>query len=55
MGRPKVNIPKLREYSTTEWLEFERQVLEAIEREVQALREARTERASGKRGRRRRR
>lgn len=55
MGRPKVNIVKLREWDTSSFLEFEAEVLGAIRREEEARRQERLEAEGGKKKKRRRR
>ncbi|MBC7286866.1 MAG: hypothetical protein H5T86_02255 [Armatimonadetes bacterium] len=54
MGRPKVNIDRLRQFDRTEWLEFEAQILAAIEQEQAQRMSQRQEEGQKKRGRRRR-
>ena len=54
MGRPKVNIAKLRELDTSAFLEFEAEVLGAIQREEEARRQARLEEQGTKKKKKRR-
>ncbi len=54
MGRPKVNLDRLRQFDRTEWLEFEREVLAAIEQE-QAERLRQRQEEGKKKGKKRRR
>jgi hypothetical protein len=54
MGRPKVNVAKLKEIDSSRFLEFENEVLEAIAREERERRQEKLEAQSGKKRSRRR-
>ncbi|MCX7598188.1 MAG: hypothetical protein N2512_04895 [Armatimonadetes bacterium] len=55
MARPKVNLQKLSAFDRSGFMEFEAQVLGAIERDEQQRRQERLEEQGGRRRRRRRR
>ncbi len=55
MGRPKVNIAKLKEFDASKFLEFEKFVFDNIFAEEQARKLARLEEQGGKKKKRKRR